>query len=216
MKPERQCDEDLTVSCNYWNGPCDQCGGVCAEQQPKFAANAPDSILTPDLVKTERLGDLNFFDGLPSEETVEKVYDYLDTARRRCVPERYASGLHLRLLGGHEGSGDGHVPVLGITEGLIDARTLLLTPNTTTIYCIAEINVKDGPTVMEIPPGVLGPVDDAYFRWVTDVGQTGPDQGKGGKYLFLPPGYQGNTPEGYFVGRTRTLRQLASHARLRD
>ena len=50
-----------------------------AQQQPKYAADVPDSILTPDLVKTERLGDLDFFDGLPSEETVKKVYDYLDT-----------------------------------------------------------------------------------------------------------------------------------------
>jgi len=52
-----------------------------AQQPPKYAADVPDSILTPDLVKTERLGDLNFIDGLPSEETVKKVYDYLDTAR---------------------------------------------------------------------------------------------------------------------------------------
>lgn len=52
-----------------------------AQQPPKYAADVPDSILTPDLVKTERLGDLKFSDGMPSEETVKKVYDYLDTAR---------------------------------------------------------------------------------------------------------------------------------------
>ena len=46
--------------------------------------------------------------------------------------------------------------------------------------------------VVEVPPGVLGPVDDAYFRWVTDIGVTGPDKGKGGKYLFVPPGYSGS------------------------
>ena len=78
---------------------------------------------------------------------------------------------------------------MGIHEQLFDARSLWLTPNTTTVYCVAEINVKDGPTVMEVPPGVLGPVDDAFFRWVTDVGFTGPDRGQGGKYLFLPPGH---------------------------
>ena len=43
---------------------------------------------------------------------------------------------------------------------------------------------------------MLGPVDDAYFRWVTDIGLTGPDKGKGGKYLFLPPGYKGAVPDG--------------------
>jgi hypothetical protein len=32
---------------------------------------------------------------------------------------------------------------------------------------------------------VLGPVDNAYFRWVAD-NLTGPDHGKGGKYFFVP------------------------------
>ena len=177
-----------------------------AQQRPKYAADVPDSILTPDRVKTERLGDLRFFDGLPSDETVKKVYDYLDTARG---VDAFLNGMPAAsiyaFLEGMKETGIGTYS-MGITEGLADARSLLLTPNTTTIYCVAEINVKDGPAVMEIPPGVLGPVDDAYFRWVTDVGFTGPDKGQGGKYLFLPPGYEGDIPEGYIVIRTRTFR----------
>jgi hypothetical protein len=51
---------------------------------------------------------------------------------------------------------------------------------------------------------VLGPLDDYWFRWVTDVGITGPDKGKGGKYLLLPPGYTGEIPTGYFVAHSRT------------
>ncbi|MCK7501002.1 MAG: DUF1254 domain-containing protein [Comamonadaceae bacterium] len=47
---------------------------------------------------------------------------------------------------------------------------------------------------MRVPPRALGPVDDADFRWVTDVGLTGPDKGAGGDYLFVPPGYQGAVP----------------------
>jgi len=58
---------------------------------------------------------------------------------------------------------------------------------------------------LEVPPKVLGPVDDAFFRWVTDIGFVGPDKGKGGKYLFLPPGYDGDVPkEGYFVVHSPT------------
>jgi hypothetical protein len=41
-------------------------------------------------------------------------------------------------------------------------------------------------------------VNDAYFRFVIDMGAPGPDRGKGGKYLILPPGYEGEVPEGYF------------------
>ncbi|HIQ22247.1 MAG TPA: DUF1254 domain-containing protein, partial [Planctomycetes bacterium] len=56
-----------------------------------------------------------------------------------------------------------------------------------------------------LPPGVPGPIDDAYFRFVVDVGQTGPDRGQGGKYLLVPPGYKGELPEsGYFIAHTRT------------
>jgi hypothetical protein len=63
--------------------------------------------------------------------------------------------------------------------------------------------------VIEAPPGVLGPVDDAYFRWVTDVGLTGPDKGKGGKYLFVPPGYAGQLQsEGYFIIKPATYSNL--------
>ena len=58
--------------------------------------------------------------------------------------------------------------------------------------------------VLQVPPGVLGILDDAHLRLVNDLGVTGPDQGKGGKYLVVPPGYNGTLPpesEGYFVRR---------------
>ena len=90
-----------------------------AQQQPKYAADVPDSILTPDLVKTERLGDLNFFDGLPSEETVKKVYDYLDTARG---VDAFLNGMPAAsiyaFLEGMKEAGMGTYS-MGITEGLI-------------------------------------------------------------------------------------------------
>lgn len=175
-------------------------------QQPKFSANVPQSILTPNRSKTKALGNLSFFDGLPSDDTVQKTYDYLDTARG---VDAFLNGMPAAsiyaFVKGMQQAGMGTYS-MGIHEGLIDARSLWLTPNTTTIYCVAEINVKDGPTVMEVPPGVLGPVDDAYFRWVTDIGQTGPDKGAGGKYLFVPPGYKGEIPKGYFVAHTKTYR----------
>ena len=52
---------------------------------------------------------------------------------------------------------------------------------------------------------MLGFVNDAFFRWVADVGVTGMDQGRGGRYLFLPPGYDGPVPErGFHVVPTDT------------
>jgi hypothetical protein len=73
---------------------------------------------------------------------------------------------------------------------------------------ILYLDTTAGPLVLEIPPEVLGPMDDSWFRWVTDVGITGPDKGKGGKYLLLPPGYTGTIPDGYFIARSRTFGNL--------
>jgi hypothetical protein len=98
---------------------------------------------------------------------------------------------------------------IGISEDLLDARSLFLTPNTTTVYAMACIDLKDGPMVLRVPPLALGPVDDADFRWVTDVGLTGPDKGASGDYLFVPPGYKENlAADGYHVARPRTNRLL--------
>jgi len=54
-----------------------------------------------------------------------------------------------------------------------------------------------------------GTTDDANFRWVIDVGLTGPDKGTGGDYLFVPPRYKGSLPAtGYHVAKPRTNRLL--------
>ena len=98
---------------------------------------------------------------------------------------------------------------IGVTETLADARSLFLTPNSTVVYVWFCADLKDGPMVVQVPPGVLGMIDDAYFRYITDLGFPGPDQGKGGKYLLVPPDYTGALPsEGYFVNKSRTYSNL--------
>ena len=59
--------------------------------------------------------------------------------------------------------------------------------------------------MVESPPNTLGLVDDFWFRYVTDLGNAGPDKGKGGKFLFLPPGYKGAVPKGYHVFKSQTF-----------
>ena len=173
---------------------------------PKYSANVPEYILTPDKVKTELLGDLEFFDGLPSESTVEKVYDFLDVSRG---VQAFLNGIPAAsiyaVLEGHKAVGlePGDV---GVFEELMDARSLFLTPNSTTQYIFGEIDLKDGPVVVDIRVPVLGFVDDAFFRYVTDIGFTGPDQGRGGKYLFVGPDYEGEVPDGHFVVKSATYR----------
>ena len=182
---------------------------IAQEAGPKYKAEVPQSILTPDTVKTKLLGNLKFFDGMPSKTTVNKSYDFIDTARGT---EAFLSGIPAAsvyaILEGFKRVGM-QPGDMGITENLMDARSLYLTPNSTTPYCMMELNVKDGPMVMEVPPGVMGPIGDAFFRWVTDVGLTGPDQGKGGKYLFVHASYKDEIPPGYFVVKVPTYRNPA-------
>lgn len=179
-----------------------------AGEVPKYKADVPTSVQTPDAIKTGLLGGLEFFDGMPSQDTVRKTYDFLDVARGA---ETFLNGIPAAsvyaLLEGFKEAGV-KPGELGIFEELMDARSLFLTPNSTTIYCMGEIDVKNGPVVVEVPPGVLGPVDDAYFRFVTDIGQTGPDKGRGGKYIFVHRDYKGKIPTGYFVAKTPTFRNL--------
>ena len=175
-------------------------------QKLKYAADVPEFLLTPDKVETEFLGELDFFDGMPSESTVKKAYDFLDLSRGvdAFLNGMPATSLYAML----EGLKDAGVKPgdLALFEGLMDARTLFLTAQSTTPYAFAEVDLKNGPVVVEIPGPVLGTVDDAFFRFVSDVGLTGPDQGKGGKYLFIGPDYEGEIPEGYFVAKSMTYR----------
>jgi hypothetical protein len=178
-------------------------------QSPKFKANPPPSILTPDTVETS-VGTLRFKDGAPDENTAQLAFNQLDLARGI---ETFLMGMPATsvwaICNGLASAGIKENEGVGLTEDLMDARSLFLTPNTTTPYGFACMNLTAGPMVLEIPPGVLGPVDDAYFRWVVDLGLTGPDQGRGGRYLFLPPGYEGPVPSvGFHVVRPKTNRLL--------
>ncbi len=175
-------------------------------QKPKYSADVPEFLLTPDKVETKLLGDLEFFDGMPSESTVKKAYDFLDLSRgvEAFLNGMPATSMYAMLEGLKDAGlkpGD-----LALFEGLMDARTLFLTAQSTTPYAFAEIDLKNGPVVVEIPGPVLGFLNDAFFRFVSDVGLTGPDQGKGGKYLFIGPDYDGKIPEGYFVAKSTTYR----------
>lgn len=89
-------------------------------------------------------------------------------------------------------------------ENLVDSTTLFLTPNTTSIYMLSWLDMTDGPMVIETPPNVIGLIHDAWFHYVTDFGQVGPDKYKGGKFLMVPPGYKGEIPDGYFVKHSQT------------
>lgn len=186
---------------------------ACASQSAapssyKMTTPIPAEITTPASVDT-RIGKLEFFDGVPSAETADKVFDNIDFARG---VEAFLNGIPgASLVAIRAGLRDvGAVgSTVGIFEQLMDSKSLYLTANTETVYFWNWLDLKDGPVVVETPPNILGVVDDFWFRYVTDLGNAGPDKGKGGKYLFVPPGYTGALPtSGYFIVKPPTYGNL--------
>jgi len=166
-----------------------------AAAQP--TAGIPRSLSTPDKVET-RIGTLQFHDGLPSKETLDRVYDNLDFSHAVRAFADTLQGVSIYAL--RKGLCDVGVKdneVIVFSE-LMDAKSLFLTANADTVYLMGGLDLTKGPIVVEVPPQVLGTVQDAWFRWVIDVGLPGPDRGEGGKYLIVPPGYKGHLPEGEF------------------
>ena len=173
----------------------------------KTAADIPPGIAIPDEMDT-RLGKLTFVDGAPSADTVEKVFDNLDFTN---ALNAYMNGYQLASLGAmrdaFEVAGvDDNGGVLLFSE-LMDSQSLFLTANADTVYYIFFVNLKDGPIVIETPPDALGLFDDFWFQHVIDFGRPGPDRGQGGKFLLLPPGYDGPLPDsGYHIAQSSTYK----------
>ena len=164
----------------------------------------PPSITTPDKVET-RIGTLEFKDGAPSTATLDKVYDAIDFAhaQRAFADTLQGVSLHavrkgLQSVGVKDNEGI-------IFSELMDSKSLWITTNADTIYSVGALDLTKGPMVLETAPGVLGAIQDHWFGWVIDIGLPGPDRGQGGKYLVVPPGYNGPLPDGGFsVARSRT------------
>jgi hypothetical protein len=157
----------------------------------------------PDKIETS-FGTLKFeLEAFPDEESVRKIYDEMDLQRATQAYMDFYPALSVYAIVKSQirdfkfktssdiavAAGPGWKP-----------SEPFLTGNNSTVYAIASLDLKvDGPTVVEIPPGMYGTANDALFKYLVDFGFVGPDKGKGGKYLFLPPGYKGKVPGGYFA-----------------
>jgi hypothetical protein len=103
--------------------------------------------------------------------------------------------------------------ILPVWKERLDTKTLVTTPNSDVIYAMSYVDMSEtGPVVFEAPPNLQGILLDFWQRpipveggkFLGDVGLPGPDAGKGGKFLVLPPRYSGDVPKGYYVYRSGT------------
>jgi hypothetical protein len=89
----------------------------------------------------------------------------------------------------------------------LDAKNQTLTPNPDALYFMVFFNTKDGPVVLDLPPGAAdgsfnGNIVTVWQMPLEDAGPLGADKGKGGKFLVLPPGHK-EEPPGYPNGYIR-------------
>jgi hypothetical protein len=154
-----------------------------------------------DVTLDTRIGELSFESGYPTDATVQRLYDEMDFQR---ASQAYIWGIpavglnewrraHYDVFGGRSGE---MLTYLDFAEKLG-----ILTPNYTTPYIATFIDLKEtGPFVVEVPPGLIaGMILDNWQRVLADLGVVGPDQGRGGKYLIMPPGYGPVEAPGYYV-----------------
>lgn len=175
--------------------------------------------LTPGLVAAQQdrfdaLANLPFKQNRPTADTAKTLMEEL-TFQRATQTYLWALPL-LNTAGMRDGAatafGAGY-NVMPIWTKRLDARTKITTPNSDLIYGMVFADLAEtGPLVFEAPPKLQGILLDFWQRpmpvdggeYFGDLGLPGPDAGKGGKFLILPPGYNGDVPKDHYVYRSST------------
>jgi hypothetical protein len=148
-----------------------------------------------------RLGEVEFDGELPARRDVPRVFDELDY-QMACQVYLWALPLvsyaHWRTQ---------HYELFGATSSDLvhyvsyRDRLGIITANATTPYTLNFFDLTDtGPLVIELPPGpTAGGVSDFWQRECGVMGEMGPDKGRGGKHLVLPPGGTAPDLDGMFA-----------------
>ena len=149
-----------------------------------------------------------FTGGYPTPETVQKAYDDADLNRAIQAYRVFSPTVSGAAI--FKGNAKiGVIPNKSFGTLASQPKHVGYTLNSDTPYAPLLVDLTDGPMVIDMPPGPLICVAmDLNQRWVADMGIPGPDAGKGGKHLLLPPGYKGEVPSGYHTATSTTYRML--------
>jgi hypothetical protein len=149
-----------------------------------------------------------FRNGFPVGETAQQAYDDADLNRAlQSYRFFYPTVSGAAIIKGNEEIGVVPNKVFGILD--CAPEQLVFTANSDTPYGPLLLDLSVGPIVVELEAGPLIVCSmDINQRWVADMGLPGPDAGKGGKHLLVPPDFDGPLPEGYYVHRASSNRQI--------
>lgn len=152
------------------------------------------------------IGDVQLQFGLPANAAEEqRIYDQMDFQR---ATQAYIWAIPFVAMAEWKHA---HTDEIGAAEGetvlynSFKDKIGILTANLTTPYLITFGDLSKGPMIVEVPVGnTAGMVMDFWQRPMTDLGQAGPDQGKGGKYVLVGPGQNAPDASGYRVVKVTT------------
>ncbi len=150
-------------------------------------------------------GGYKFVGGYPTPETIKKAYDDADLNRAiEAYKFFYATVSGYAIVKGNLDIG--LVPNKVFATQDTKPKHVGYTLNSDTPYGPLMLDLSNGPIVIELPPGpLIVAALDVNQRWVADMGIPGPDAGKGGKHLILPPDYKGDVPKsGYYIWKSTT------------
>lgn len=158
-----------------------------------------------------RIGPITMEGELPAHSEIAKLYGELDFQQ---ATQSFLWALPLVSYAQWQdefsrklGARNGDLMVLTTYEDKLG----VITANATTPYILGFVDLNEtGPLVIELPPGpTAGGIGDFWQRAIIDMGQTGPDQGKGGRYLVLAPGQQPPADaDKYYVAKSETMNVL--------
>ncbi|MEY4582025.1 MAG: hypothetical protein RL701_6728 [Pseudomonadota bacterium] len=146
--------------------------------------------------------------GFRAQDEIERARDEADVVRAIAAYTFFYPSVSLEgVLNGQREAGAEDNKHAVLIAGA--PRHVLFTGNSDTPYLGSVLDLQRfGPAVIELPPGpYVGIVNDHHFRFIHDMGLAGPDAGRGGKHLILPPDSRQVTPD-YHVAHANTHKLL--------
>jgi hypothetical protein len=167
------------------------CNGSVASEQTEWGTGQPPTGTT------QSVPDLD------AQVAYQRAFEATLWAMPAVAIYRFRAGM-LRVPGMADN-------VVATTVTPLATKQEFITPNQTTPYTTAVSDLRNGAVVLEVPAKtdkvvLYGQIVDAWQSTIAGVGPVGEDKGAGGKYLLVPPSYNGPIPDGYFVVHSSTYR----------